>query len=120
MSVVSRKYFGTKEFFKVYCKLIKTAQKRETIYYKDVAQIMGLPTQGEHMAKETGWMLGEISENEHNHGRALLSAVVVRKDIKMPGEGFSKLARQLGKLAQGQNEQTFWQNELQDVYNTWS
>jgi len=119
MSVVSRKYFGDEKFLKVYYKLIRTAQKRRTISYKDVAEIIGLPIRGDHMAREAGQILGEISEWEHNEGRPLLSAVVIREDIGIPGEGFFKLARQLGKL-QGQNEQDFWENELHDIYDTWS
>jgi hypothetical protein len=119
MIVVSRKYFGNEIFLKVYSKLIRTAHKRKTIYYKDVAEIMGLPIRGEHMAREVGQILGEISEWEHDEGRPLLSAVVIREDIGIPGEGFFKLARELGKF-QGQNEQDFWQNELQDVHNIWS
>ena len=119
MIVANRKYFGTEPFLKVYYKLIRTAQKRGTIYYGDVAKIMKLPTRGEYMSNETGWILGEISEWEHNEGRPLLSAVVIRKDIGMPGDGFFRLARQLGKF-QGQGEQDFWHNELRDVYNMWS
>jgi len=119
MIVVNRKYFGNETFLKVYYKLIRTAQKRRTIYYKDVAEIMGLPIRGEHMAREAGQMLGEISEWEHKEGRPLLSAVVIRDDIGIPGEGFFKLARKLGKF-QGQNEQDFWESELQEVYNIWS
>jgi len=118
MSVISKKYFGSKEFLKVYCELIKAAQQRKTIYYEDIARIMKLPTRGDHMAKEVGQILGEISECEHNQGRPLLSAIVIRKDTGMPGEGFFKLARQLNKF-QGQDEQNFWKNELQAVYGTW-
>ena len=119
MIVVNRKYFGTEIFLKVYYKLIRTAQKKGTIYYGDVAGTMRLPIRGEHMAREAGQILGEISEWEHNEGRPLLSAVVIRQDIGMPGDGFFKLARQLGKF-QGQSEQDFWHNELRDVHNMWS
>jgi len=119
MNLVSRKYFGKEKFLKVYYKLIRTAQKRRTIYYEDVANIMELPTRGDYMAREAGQILGEISEWEHNEGRPLLSAVVTRQDMGMPGVGFFKLARQLGKF-QGQDEPNFWRNELQDVYNIWS
>lgn len=118
--IVDEKYRGKKEFYEVYCKLIETAKQEAIICYgKDIATIMNLPTQGEHMAREVGQILGEISECEHNNKRPLLSSVVVREDTKSPGEGFFKLARQLGKLEPNQDKATFWQNELQDVYNTW-
>ena len=71
------------------------------------------------MAREVGQLLGEISEWEHNHGRPLLSAVVIRKDTGMPGEGFFSLAKQL-KICQGQNKQSLRQKELKNVYSTWS
>jgi len=118
--IVNRKYFGTEKFDKVYCKLIQVARNRQTILYGEIAKIMGLPPSGDYMARETGQILGEISEYEHLHGRPLLSAVVVRGDKKIPGEGFFTLSRQLGKLQEGMDERSFWERELEEVYDTWS
>lgn len=120
MVVVERKYFGEEFFDKVYCKLIQTARNRQVITYGEIAEIMGLPPAGQYMSRETGQMLGEISEYEHLHGRPLLSAVVVRGDKKMPGEGFFTLSRQLGELGENMDERTFWERELKRVYDIWS
>ena len=115
------KYLGTKEFFEVYCKLIHTAKAGNTIHYEDIAQIMGLPLSGNYMAREVGEMLGVISTIEHFLGRPMLSAVVVRKDTGEPGDGFFELAENLGKFNPNsqQKKSSFWQQELQNVYNTW-
>ncbi|MEV6686897.1 hypothetical protein AB0N28_16380 [Streptomyces sp. NPDC051130] len=40
--------------------------------------------------------LGHISVYEHQHGRPLLSALVVAKATGRPGDGFVELASQLG------------------------
>ena len=118
--IVNRKYFGSDIFDEVYCKLIKAARAKQPITYGEIAEIMGLPPSGDHMARETGEILGEISEYEHLHGRPLLSAVVVRSDKKTIGKGFFTLARELGKLQEGMDERSFWERELEEVYDTWS
>ena len=119
--IVNRKYFGSDIFDEVYCKLIKAARDKQPITYgEEIAKIMGLPPSGDHMARETGEILGEISEYEHLHGRPLLSAVVVGKDTRIPGKGFFTLARELGKLQEGMDERSFWERELEEVYDTWS
>ena len=118
--IVNRKYFGEDVFDKVYCKSIQAARNKQPITYGEIAKIMGLPPSGDHMAKETGQILGEISEYEHLHNRPLLSAVVVRSDKKIPGEGFFTLARELGELEENMDEWTFWKREIKMVYDTWS
>jgi len=119
--IVNRKYFGSDIFDKVYCELIQAARNKQPITYgEEIAKIMGLPPSGDYMGKETGQILGEISEYEHLHGRPLLSAVVVKVDKKIPGEGFFGLARDLGKLQEGMDERSFWERELGEVYDTWS
>ncbi len=120
MTAPKQKYEDTKDYMLVYCELIKAAQNRGTIGYQDVATIMALPMTGNHMARETGQMLGEISKNEHANGRPMLSAVVIRLD-GAPGDGFFELARELGRLksATREDEKRFWQAERDAVYRTW-
>ena len=50
------------------------------------------------MDQQVGHLVGEISEDEHNAGRPMLSALVVEKDTGMPSSGFYDLARELGLL----------------------
>ncbi len=120
MTVYKEKYKDSLDYMLVYCELIKAAQNRSTIGYQAVATIMGLPMTGNHMARETGHMLGEISQNEHAQGRPMLSALVVRTSGS-PGPGFFKLARDLGKLrpATREEEERFWRGEIGAVYKTW-
>lgn len=82
---------------------------------------MGLPPQGQYMGAEAGHLLGEISEDEHDHGRPMLSALAVSAVTGMPGEGFFKLARNLGKLTNSTLEAKgqFWENERNAVYAVW-
>jgi len=125
--IVSNKYRGTTTYREVLERLIQTAHEHQLIHYEeDVATIMGLQGRGNHMAKETGHILGEISEDEHNQDHPMLSAVVVRKTGKnkgIPGDGFFNLAISLGKLganATDQEKKAFWQNELNQVYEEWN
>ena len=77
MSVVSDKYRGSKEYLLVYCELIRPARYRGTTTYQAIAEIMGLPLRGSYMGSEIGKVLGEISEDELNQERPMLSAIAV-------------------------------------------
>lgn len=60
-------------------------------------------------------MIGDISTEEDEAGRGMLSAVVVNKRDRRPGPGFFTLARSLGRDAD--DELTCWSEELHKVYN---
>lgn len=74
MPIVPDKHRGKKEYHLVFCELIRAAQYRGLTTYQAIAQIMGLPLAGHYMASETGRVLGEISEDELQRGRPMLSA----------------------------------------------
>ena len=112
------KYHGTTKYFHVMAELVRAAQYRGMTTYQDVAVIMGLPVTGSYMGKETGHILGEISQEEVAAGRPMLSAIAVDVNGKV-GAGFFALARELGKLNEGENETTFWENECDAVYRAW-
>ncbi len=118
----STKYRGTKEFLLVYSELINAARRRQTITYQEVADLMGLPSSGHHMGSETGHLLGEISEDEHGSERPMLSAIAISSVTGMPGPGFFKLARELGRLSDvsPDGERMFWEKEKDTVYSTWA
>lgn len=120
MSKVPDKYRGTITYHLVYKELITAARYRGTVTYQEIAKIMGLSLQGNHMSKETGWMLGEISEDEFNAGRPMLSAVAVSIS-GTPGDGFYVLAKDLGKLTEDSPEakRHFWEKEKAAVYEVW-
>ncbi|MDE6418586.1 MAG: hypothetical protein K2K49_05195 [Duncaniella sp.] len=47
---------------------------------------------------ELGHVLGNISRFEVEHGRPMLSAIVVRQDTRIQGGGFFDLAEELGLM----------------------
>jgi hypothetical protein len=70
------------------------------------------------MGAETGQILGEISEDEVNAGRPMLSSVAVGVNGK-PGSGFFELAKRMGRLNHVADEVTFWKAEREAVYQVW-
>jgi hypothetical protein len=121
MSIVPDKYRGSKEYHLVYSELVQAAQYRGITTYQAIAQLMGLPLTGNYMASETGRVLGEISEDELNQGRPLLSTLAVGAS-GLPGQGFFRLAEGLGKLpvdATEEEKQLFWERERDGLYETW-
>jgi hypothetical protein len=67
-----------------------------------------------------GSYVGAIAEDEVNHGRPMLSAIVVNVHGE-PGVGFFWLARQLGRLdsEHAADESKFLERERKAVYKTW-
>ena len=118
MSVVNDKYRGTTKYFHVLAELVRAAQYRGLTTYQDIAILMGLPQSGNHMGKEVGLILGEISEDEVRARRPMLSSVAVGVNGKT-GPGFLGLARDLGRLDQNKDESAFWKEELLATYSAW-
>jgi hypothetical protein len=109
------KYRGSVPYMLVYA-----AHTGTTVFYEDIAALLGIQQPGSHMAVETGRVLGEISEAEHEAGRPMLSAVAGGVSGQ-PGEGFFGLAQELGRLPNESKEakRQFWEAEKQAVYGTW-
>jgi hypothetical protein len=121
MHLNPEKYFGTKEYLLVYGELIAAARYRGVSTYQAIAQLMGLPLSGNHMSREVGLILGEITEAELDQGRPMLSALAVGVN-GVPGEGFYSLGKQLGRLTDDSKEgrAAFWESEKQAVYQAWA
>ena len=116
--MVSDKYRGTTEYTLVIIELVRAAQYRGVTTYQDIAAIMGPPQSGNYMAREVGQVLGAISEDEAEAGRPMLSAVAV--NVKgVPGDGFYDLAQRLGRLAENDDDDAFWEAERNAAYKTW-
>ena len=120
MSSSSGKYRGKKEYYLTFNELISAARYRGTVTYQEIAQLVGLPLKGSYMGSMIGHLLGEISEDEVNNGRPMLSAVAVNVQ-GVPGPGFYALARELGKEFDDSKEAklAFWSSELSNVYEVW-
>lgn len=98
--------------------MIAVARSKNLIAYSDLVRKITsciLEPNGAHLAH----MLGEISSEEDEEGRGLLTVVVVHKtgDLK-PGPGFFRLARSRGRHIV--DEEQFWIEELHNVYDAWS
>ncbi len=63
-------------------------------------------------------ILSEISYEEEEVGRGMLSVLVVRKDTHRPGVGFFTLAEEEFGRAQS-NPEAFWQREKAQVFTAW-
>jgi hypothetical protein len=98
--------------------LIKKAQNQSKIYYSDLAKkIRSIKLRPEAHVFHS--MLDEISREEFNEGKGMLSVLVVQKNEKqMPGKGFFKLARKLYNNITDKDE--FYAKELRKVYTSTS
>jgi hypothetical protein len=63
-------------------------------------------------------MLGDISRQEHEHGRAMLSVVVVNDEFK-PGPGFFVLARELKRQKPEEGDDEFTSRERAELFEYW-
>ena len=98
--------------------LVERAKKRQTIPYTDVvADIKAIDVPRNSPAF---WdMLGEISTAEDASGRGMLTVIVVHgQGDTLPGAGFFKLAKRLGRDTS--DKEAFWAKELERVYGSWS
>jgi hypothetical protein len=123
MNIVANKYRGSGEYFIVFNELIETARRRGTVTYQEMADLVGLPTTGNYMGKEVGHLVGEISEDQHDRGRPMLSAIVVEVGFdSLPGSGFFKLAADLKKYNGSDDpkqQRDFWEAEKRSVHEFW-
>lgn len=61
--------------------------------------------------------LGEISSEEHEAGRPLITALIVHKHDMRPGKGFFELARSLGFSFV--DEVKFWSDQISVLQRQW-
>lgn len=99
----------------IYGKLREVARNRDTISYEDVGNLVGLQMEDPAHRNELVGLLDQISRHEHRAGRPMLSAVVVHKDTRIPGQGFFKLARELGRYSG--SDDLFHVRELKAVHD---
>jgi len=123
MTASQTKYRGKPEYFVVMAELIRAARHRGTVTYQQLAVQINLPLSGNHMSREIGQVLGEISKDELDWGRPMLSAVAVHSSGNPPGPGvgFFIWARELGRLDSDdpKREKKFWLEEKERVYAAW-
>jgi hypothetical protein len=105
----------------IYKRLVEEARQEGIITYQEIAKIPGLNMENPDHRNRLAWILGEISTYEHDHGRPLLSVIVVLSDSRQPSYGFYTLARELG-LYHGHtdiDEVEYFAKELKKVHEFW-
>ncbi len=96
--------------------LVARAKISNPISYSELAsQIMTIEIEPHTYALHE--MLGEISIDEDNAGRGLLTVLVVRKGDMMPGQGFFDLAESRGRDISYKKK--FGIDELNRVFAQW-
>lgn len=109
----------------VYDRLKQIARDGATTTYAELKPLLGLDPgkAGDNLtlSRVVGPILDRISRREHEEGRPMLSAVVLHQGSPLPGDGFFKLARELGRLTGegGRNEWEFHREELARVHAQW-
>lgn len=101
----------------IYDILRRRAKAEKTITYGELCAEVGLPLDGDHDSNKVAGYLAGISNYEHEHGRPLLSVVVVNKREGMPGNGFFELAKSLGR--QRGKDDEFFIAEIKWAYAYW-
>ncbi len=108
----------------LYKRLIEVAKNRGLVYYEEVADICGLNLdKPDEREIELCKVLDEINkyEKDKDEKRPMLTAVVVlkNKNPRISSDGFFNLAREIGVLERGEDEQLFHVKELNKVYDYW-
>ena len=102
----------------IYDELRRVAKDGSITRYSDIAPLAHLDMDSPEDRNCIADILDDISRSEHDAGRPLLSAVVIRKDTNIPGQGFFNLAKSL-RLPGADDDVLFWVKEVQRVHDHW-
>lgn len=102
--------------------LLDAARNNTTINYKAVIDLAELSHQGDALSGALGRLFYEIVQTElaRDPDAPMLSAVALPTNGNKPSNGFFELARDLGRLEVGANEDAFWIEELNACYAYWT
>ena len=103
----------------IYEALKRVAREQRTTTYSDIQDLAPLDMENPDHRNRMAEILGKISTYEHQYGRQMLTAIVVRKDDNMPGDGFFELARHLGRMREGEDPLAFFCGEVAQVHEAW-
>ena len=103
----------------IYETLKNFAKQEQTTTYSEIAPLAGLDMENPADRDQIRQILGKISTYEHQHGRPMLTAIVVHKQDNIPGPGFFELAQHLGLYRNNQDKLVFFCNEVTRVHAAW-
>ena len=92
--------------------LIRRARREHPISYSEFCDRLTLITFDPHDTR-LAHFLGQISTEENEVGRPLLTALVVHKHDGAPGDGFFNLAESLGQ--EFSDREAFWIAQLREL-----
>jgi hypothetical protein len=104
----------------VYDRLVKAASARATVFYGELADLIGTPEGHPDFGATAGETLGEINRSEVAAGRPMLSAIVVSPDDHLPRRGFFNLGQELGVTLPDEDEVSFAVRQIRAVHDHWS
>jgi hypothetical protein len=90
-------------------RLVEAAKAGRLVFYG------ALPGRRGHI----GSYLYRIAEFEHSEGRPPLTAIVVRKQDGLPGEGFAIAAAEVGYTRPGESDSAVWKRAAAEVFAYW-
>lgn len=104
---------------KVRLYLAKKARRGQTVSYTELNNALKLGLQFDLSCDrgELGHLLGEISSDEHEQGRPMLSSIALFKNASIPGQGFFDLAEFLGLPFI--DKDVFWVDMLNRTFAFW-
>lgn len=98
--------------------LVEIARAQGITNYSAQGRLVGLSMDSPDDRSMIASLLDEINQYEAQRHAPMLSALVIRADKNMPGEGFFSCAIGLGKSI-GDSELLFWINEVKEVHKYW-
>lgn len=97
-----------------------TSREPEKITYQELARAMDPDVNPrDRRFKRLTNALYYVNKYEHENGRPLIGALVVRASDGLPGEGFYWCAKDLELEFDGSEETAFWEAELTRVIEYW-
>ena len=111
-------------------KLTEVAAARQTVYYSELGDLIGLDMSNPGDRYSLADILGDINIAEHAEGRPMISAVAILKESSQyeaamrPGVGFFNIANDRLGLYNGSKDPdeqlAFWIPELKRVHDYWA
>jgi hypothetical protein len=97
-----------------------TSHVPEKITYQELARVMDPDVNPrDRRFKRLTTALYHVNTYEHENGRPMIGALVVRASDGLPGDGFYWCARQLGFEFEASEAAAFWEAELAQVSEYW-
>lgn len=103
----------------LYERLLTAARAQETVFYGEVAEVLGVGADEPSAVAAVGERLAEISRQEVAEGRPMLSSIVVRVEDHLPGPELMQLGQELNQVAEGEDEVSFAVRQIKMVHAYW-